>query len=51
MKKPRRFQTVPVAEVLRKAVEVDGKPLEKLPAKEEPYAVVRVKAVTETVRG
>ena len=36
----RRFEVVPIAEVLKKAIQVDGKKLvEKLDKKEEPYAV------------
>lgn len=39
-KMKRRFETVPVAEVLKKAVVIGGrKPVEKLAQKKEPYAV------------
>jgi hypothetical protein len=39
-KMKRRFETMPVAEVLKTAVEINGsKPAEKLAEKKEPYAV------------
>lgn len=39
-KMKRRFETVPVAEVLKTAVEIEGRtPGEKLAQKKEPYAV------------
>lgn len=46
----RRFETVPIAEILKKVVEIDGsKPVEKLAEKKEPYAVP-VKTVASQCR-